>query len=71
MGVTRKVLSVCSLGLVDFRSDKERTARSSKQTAKEAKRQTELLEQMARQQQAQGQVPSPPPGSHLPPPPQG
>jgi len=66
MGVTRKVLSVCSLGLIDFRSDKERTARSSKQTAKEAKRQTELLEQMARQQtQAQAQ------GSHLPPPPQG
>ena len=37
MGVTRKTLSKFTLGAVDFRSDKERTARYTKQTRKAAR----------------------------------
>lgn len=33
VGMTRKLISTCSAGLVDFRSDKERIARSTRQTA--------------------------------------
>lgn len=44
MGVIRKTLSICTFGLIDFRSDKERTARSTRQTAKAAKEQTKLLQ---------------------------
>lgn len=43
MGVMRKVLSLNTLGLVDFRSDKERIARSTRHTAKELKIQNRLL----------------------------
>lgn len=57
MGMIRKTLSLTTLGLVDFRSDKERAAsytrgakKAAKKTAKETKRQRELLEQIARQQ---------------------
>lgn len=38
MGMTRKSASVLTLGLIDFRSDRERTARHARKTAKEAKR---------------------------------
>ena len=34
MGITRKILSASSAGLVDFRSDKERIARNTKKTYK-------------------------------------
>jgi hypothetical protein len=50
MGVTRKMISLCTFGLVDFRSDKERIARSTRHTAKEARRQTAILRHQARQQ---------------------
>ncbi|HEY2791313.1 MAG TPA: hypothetical protein VGJ28_03095 [Micromonosporaceae bacterium] len=53
MGLIRKTLSVSTVGLIDFRSDKERIARSARKTSKEAKRQTELLEQIAKQQSKQ------------------
>lgn len=43
MGFTRKVLSVSTVGLVDFRSDKERTAAYAKASKKEAKKQTKLM----------------------------
>ena len=54
MGLMRKMMSVSSLGAVDFKSDKERTATYTKTSAKEAKkqsaeahRQTAILERMA------------------------
>jgi hypothetical protein len=37
MGLIRKSLSISTLGLVDFRSDRERTARYSKQTRNAAR----------------------------------
>ena len=48
MGVIRKTMSVSTLGLVDFRSDKERTAAYTKATKKEAKKQTKLMKQAAK-----------------------
>jgi ribosomal protein L7/L12 len=50
MGLIRKMMSVSSLGAVDFRSDKERTAAYTKAAMKEAKKQTELQRQQAAQQ---------------------
>lgn len=50
MGLFRKMTSISTLGLVDFRSDKERTAaytrsaaHSNRQMAREAKRQTRMM----------------------------
>ena len=71
MGLTRKLLSVSTLGAVDMRSDKERTARYTQATKKEAKKQTELLRQQTRaaQQAAQRQaVAQPVPQQSAPPP---
>jgi len=34
MGVTRKLLSLSTYGLIDFRSDKERIARSARKSSK-------------------------------------
>ncbi|WP_328952666.1 hypothetical protein [Kitasatospora purpeofusca] len=45
MGVFRKLTSMGTLGLVDFRSDKERIARNTKQTVKELKKQTKLIKE--------------------------
>ncbi|WP_331254106.1 MULTISPECIES: ribosomal protein L7/L12 [unclassified Modestobacter] len=50
MGLIRKMMSVSSMGVVDFRSDKERTASYTKAAMKEAKKQTELQRQQAAQQ---------------------
>ncbi|WP_438470825.1 hypothetical protein [Streptomyces asiaticus] len=44
----RKTLSLSTLGLVDFRSDKERTAAYTKATKKQAKKQTKLMKQQAK-----------------------
>lgn len=55
VGMFRKVLSVSSVGLVDFRSDKERTAAYTKATKKQAKKQTKLLKQQVKiQKQLRG-----------------
>lgn len=43
MGMTRKFLSSTTLGLVDFRSDKERTAAYTKGTRRQARKQTAIL----------------------------
>lgn len=43
MGITRKFLSAITFGFIDFRSDKERIARSSRKTAKQAKKQTKIM----------------------------
>jgi hypothetical protein len=50
MGITRKLLSVSTLGLVDYRSDKERTAAYTKAQAKQSKKQTKILKEQAKQQ---------------------
>ncbi len=54
MGMIRKSMSMMTVGLVDFRSDKERTAAytrgartAAKKGAKQAKAQTEVLRQQA------------------------
>jgi len=43
MGLFRKVSSLSTIGLVDFRSDKERTAANTKRSAREARKQTDEL----------------------------
>jgi hypothetical protein len=43
MGVTRKLLSASSLGLIDYRSDKERIARSARLTKRAIKTQNRML----------------------------
>lgn len=43
MGMTRKLLSASTIGLIDFRSDKERNAAYTKGLRKEARKQTKLL----------------------------
>lgn len=48
MGLIRKVTSVGTLGLIDFRSAKDRTASSTKKTAKQMKEQTAIMRQQAR-----------------------
>ncbi|MGW6600635.1 hypothetical protein [Streptomyces sp. NPDC055036] len=48
MGFIRKSLSVSTLGAVDFRSDKERTAAYTKAAKKQAKQQTKLLKQQTK-----------------------
>jgi beta-phosphoglucomutase-like phosphatase (HAD superfamily) len=53
MGLFRKMTSMSTLGAVDFRSDKERIAKSGAQTAKQAKEQTKLLEQQLTLQKQQ------------------
>lgn len=52
MGMTRKLLSICSAGLIDYRSDRERIARSSRHTAHALDRQNRLLRQQGRAQVA-------------------
>lgn len=59
MGFTRKLMSVSTAGLVDFRSDKERTARKTakgaryaKVAAKEAQAQTQIMRADSLAQQA-------------------
>jgi hypothetical protein len=46
MGMTRKALSISTLGLVDFRSDKERTAAYTAGIRREARKQTKLQRQL-------------------------
>ena len=53
MGLFRKTTSMMTLGAVDFRSDKERTAAYTKAVKKEAKEQTRLMRLQALQQAAQ------------------
>lgn len=51
MGIIRKTMSLGTAGLVDFRSDKERIARSTRKTSKEAREQTKLMQQQLEMQQ--------------------
>ena len=81
MGLTRKIMSVSTMGAVDFRSDKERIARKTAKGARAAKKgnkliaqQNELLAQQnqlhAQQIAAQQHTPAAPaPAAPVPPPP--
>lgn len=56
MGLFRKMTSISTGGAVDFRSDKERIARSTRQGAKAVKAQNKLLKEqnkLIRDQNAQ------------------
>jgi hypothetical protein len=53
VGITRKLLSVSTLGLVDYRSDKERTAAYTKKAARQAKEQTKLMKQQAKERRSE------------------
>jgi hypothetical protein len=53
MGLIRKMTSVSTLGLVDFRSDKERIARNTKRTTKAIREQTQAMQAISAQQVAQ------------------
>lgn len=48
MGFLRKTMSISSFGLIDYYSDKERTARNTKATAKQARKQTRILRQASK-----------------------
>lgn len=50
MGLIRKSLSLTTLGAVDMRSDKERTAAYTKGARREAQKQTKIMQQQAREQ---------------------
>lgn len=43
MGVIRKSMSITTLGLIDFRSDKERVARSARLTKRATKKNNRLV----------------------------
>ncbi len=61
MGLIRKAMSISTLGAVDLRSDKERTARSARQSAHELRRQTEMMRQELAMQRALAAQLNPPP----------
>lgn len=77
MGIIRKTMSVSTAGLIDFRSDKERTAAYSRGTRTQAKKQTKLMRQQLAAQEAAArtampapvvaQAPAPAPTPQLPP----
>lgn len=51
MGMTRKIASIMTFGLIDFRSDKERTARYTKKSYKLAKKEAKQREEGQQGQQ--------------------
>jgi phage protein D len=53
MGLTRKLMSMSTLGAVDFRSDKERIASYTKQQVRATETQTAVLVQQATMQLAE------------------
>lgn len=53
MGFVRKTLSVCTLGLIDFQSDKERMARSARLTKQATRKQNRLIKKQTRRQAQQ------------------
>jgi len=48
MGLTRKMMSLFSMGAVDFRSDKERTAAYTRGIRRQSRQQTQILKQQSR-----------------------
>jgi hypothetical protein len=54
MGLTRKTMSLFTMGAVDFRSDKERTAAYTRGTRRQTRKQTKILKHQSRTQRAKG-----------------
>ncbi|WJN63379.1 hypothetical protein [Streptomyces phage phiScoe55] len=54
MGVTRKSMSVMSLGLIDWKSDKERMAASARKTKSAARKTNKLLKEQNKILKQQG-----------------
>jgi hypothetical protein len=50
MGLIRKTMSISTMGMIDLRSDKERIARSTRQTAKATRASLKLAKEQARTQ---------------------
>ncbi|MDN5919065.1 MAG: hypothetical protein L0I76_28890 [Pseudonocardia sp.] len=50
MGITRKTLSILTLGMIDYWSDKERIARYTKQTRNAARRSAKVTESEQRRE---------------------
>ena len=50
MGLTRKTMSLFTMGAVDFRSDKERTAAYTRGIRRQSRKQTQILKQAQIQQ---------------------
>ena len=46
MGITRKMLSVSTLGAVDYRSAKDKTVRNTRKALREQRRQTAALKRL-------------------------
>jgi hypothetical protein len=67
MGLIRKTLSASTLGLVDFRSDKERIARSGRRTDKGIQQQNKLIAEQNKLIAAVPQQPAPAPARQAPP----
>jgi hypothetical protein len=57
MGLTRKTMSLFSMGAVDFRSDKERTAAYTRGIRRQSRKQTKILKQQSRTQALPDTVP--------------
>jgi hypothetical protein len=66
VGLFRKMTSLSTLGAVDFKSDKERTANYTKAAAKEAKEQTRLMRLQAAQEALRLQAEQTPQSAHQP-----
>lgn len=66
MGLFRKLTSVSTLGLVDFRSAKDRTAAYTRGTRKQARKQTKIMRtQTSVLRQHYAQPVAPPPGWYV------
>lgn len=70
MGIIRKTMSVGTLGLVDFRSDKERTARYTRHTRNAVRAQSKMQAELAKQQAAAAAAHAQVQARYLPAPPQ-
>lgn len=66
MGLFRKMTSLSTLGAVDFKSDKERTASYTKASAKQAKEQTRLMREQAEAARAAARSVTPAPAASTP-----
>jgi hypothetical protein len=66
MGITRKFLSVSTLGLIDWRSDKERIARSTRRTDKGIRAQNKLIAQQTLEARHAAPAQSLPPAGWMP-----
>lgn len=56
MGITRKTMSVFTLGAVDFRSDKERAAAYARGTRKHARKAAKEAKRLRKLQQEQSKT---------------